>query len=52
MTELRSLNIEGTRVADVSPLASLKELRTLAVGGSLVKDTTPLARMTDLEIRE
>jgi internalin A len=48
---LRSLNIEGTLVADVKPLAAITTMRSLALGGSLVNDISPLANLPELAIR-
>ena len=46
---LQSLYLDGTQVADVSPLAALTNLQSLYLGGTQVADVSPLAALTNLQ---
>ena len=48
-TESRSLDLRGTSVSDISPLASLTELQSLYLTGTGVSDISPLASLTELQ---
>lgn len=48
MTELRSLSLTETEVADLGPLSQLTALRELDVAASKVSDLRPLAKLTAL----
>jgi Leucine-rich repeat (LRR) protein len=44
MAQMRNLMIEGTPVADLTPLSGMGHLRDLWLNGTAVTDLTPLAR--------
>ncbi len=48
LTDLRVLNLFGTGMTDLSPLAGLTHLTTLYLGNNSVSDITPLAELTNL----
>ena len=47
---LATLDLGGTQVADVTPLAALTSLTTLYLWNTQVADVTPLAALTSLII--
>ncbi len=49
LSNLRRLQLHGTRVADLSPLEKLTKLRSLDLTGTPVSDISPLSRLTELE---
>ena len=49
MEYLGELNLEGTAVSDLTPLAGMEYLEELNLNGTEVSDLTPLAGMERLE---
>ena len=45
----RRLDLSGTQVSDITPLANLHSLESLDLGGTQVSDITPLANLTSLK---
>jgi len=45
---LRQLNLSGSQISDVSPLASLTNLNVLDLGKNQISDLSPLASLTNL----
>ena len=43
------LNLSGTKVSDIAPLADLRELEWLDLDGTRVSDLTPIANLASLE---
>jgi hypothetical protein len=48
MTRLRSLDLSGTRIADLTPLAALSSLQYLDLTGTPVTDLSVLSGLTGL----
>ena len=48
-TNLQDLNLNGTKVSDLSPLAKLTNLMGLDLRGTQVSDVSPLARLANLD---
>ena len=49
LSDLRRLDLDGTQVVDISPLAHMEALQTLLLTGTQVADISPLARMEALQ---
>ena len=49
LINLQYLNLAGTQVADLTPLAALTNLERLNLGGTQVAGVTPLAALTNLQ---
>ena len=50
LTNLTSLNLDGSGIHDLSPLANLKELESLHLWNNKITDLTPLAGLTSLTV--
>ena len=51
LTNLQSLDLNGTQVSDVAPLAGLTNLQSLDLRGTQVSDVAPLAGMIGTKIQ-
>ena len=47
--QVTNLDLRGTRVSDLTPLAALTSLQRLDLGGTRVSDVTPLAALASLQ---
>ena len=48
MTNLRFLELTGTQITDISPLAKLTNLSFLELNGTQITDIAPLVKLTNL----
>ena len=49
LKSLKSLDLSGTQVSDVTALANLKHLERLTLTGTPVRDLTPLGELASLQ---
>ena len=49
LTELKRLDLDGTQVTDLSPLAGLLRMQTLDLNSTQVTDLSPLAGMVEMQ---